>query len=246
MSHHLTISRSFILVTALGLYSFLPAGGLGAAESNSPEMRMREQLKATMLQLRDAQTQVATFQAAQAESDQKNKALTEQVESLTKRLAADKDAADKTIADLKDKLEKSTAKVAQLGDALEKWKISQKQAVELATAKESQRAKLAADVITLQQHVADQQTRNLAMFKLGNEVLKRYEKFGLGEALVAREPFTGITRVKFQELVQDYQDKLMDQKIKPSDEVGGPSSKAKAEASPKGGQRKPAEQRANS
>jgi hypothetical protein len=45
--------------------------------------------------------------------------------------------------------------------------------------------------------------------------LDRYEKFGLGDALTAREPFVGLTKVKFQNLVQDYQDKLSDQKVKP-------------------------------
>ena len=219
--------RSITSIIALGLILLLPKGLLAAAESNSPEMRMREQLRSTMLQLRDSQTQTATLQASQAESDQKNKALTVQVEALTKRLAADKDASDKSIADLKSKLENRDAKVAELGDSLEKWKTSQKQAAELAAAKESQRAKLAADVIGLQQHVADQQVRNLAMFKLGSEILVRYEKFGLGEALLAREPFTGISRVKLRTLVQDYQDKLVDQKIKPSDEKA-PAPKAAA------------------
>ena len=53
------------------------------------------------------------------------------------------------------------------------------------------------------------------MFKVANEILVRYERFGLGDALTAREPFTGITRVKLQSLFEDYQDKLTDQKIKP-------------------------------
>jgi len=62
---------------------------------------------------------------------------------------------------------------------------------------------------------ADQQRRNEAMYKLGREVLDRYERFGLGDALTAREPFVGLTRVKFENLIQDYADKLTDQKIKP-------------------------------
>ena len=62
--------------------------------------------------------------------------------------------------------------------------------------------------------MADQQTKNDAMFKLGNEILKRYERFGLGDALTRREPFVGTTRVKFQNLIQDYTDKVADQRIK--------------------------------
>jgi len=224
MFYSTLLSRSVRSVAVLGFCGlFAAAGVVKASDATSPEMRMREQLRATMLQLRDAQTQLATLQATQADTDQKNKALTEQVQTLTKRLAVDKDASDKTIGDLKATLEKRDTKLAELNDSLEKWKIAQKQAVELATVKESQRAKLASDCISLQQHVDDQRTKNQAMFKLGMEVLTRYEKFGLGEALVAREPFTGIARVKFQTLVQDYQDKLADARIKPESNPAAPA-----------------------
>jgi hypothetical protein len=62
------------------------------------------------------------------------------------------------------------------------------------------------------------------MYRLGNEVLDRYAQFGLGTALAAREPFVGITKVKFQNLVQDYQNKLTDQTIRP-DESSTPTKK---------------------
>ena len=81
-------------------------------------------------------------------------------------------------------------------------------------ATEAKRAGLAEADIKLQRIVDEQRTKNAAMFKTGMEVLDRYEKFGLGQALVAKEPFVGITRAKFQTLVQDYGDKLEDQRIK--------------------------------
>jgi hypothetical protein len=48
------------------------------------------------------------------------------------------------------------------------------------------------------------------MYQAGMEILDRYEKFGLGDAILAREPFTATQRVKFQNLVQDLSDKLTD------------------------------------
>jgi hypothetical protein len=63
--------------------------------------------------------------------------------------------------------------------------------------------------------VADQRTKNAQMYQIGLEVLSRYERFGLGDALTVREPFIGVTRVKFENLIQDYSDKLADAKIKP-------------------------------
>jgi hypothetical protein len=54
------------------------------------------------------------------------------------------------------------------------------------------------------------------MYKLGLEILGRYEKFGLGTALLAREPFVRNMKVKFENYVQDYGDKLDAQRIQPS------------------------------
>jgi len=189
---------------------------LFAADAPDPALaRLREGLRNTMLQLRDAQTQLAAAQAAQADSDQKNKTLAAQIEALTKQGGADRDAAKKTIASLTAQAADQGAQIAQLKESLAKWKAAQAQASTRAAAKEADRAKLAAANIVLQRTVDERETQNIALYKLGNEILSRYEKFGLGEALLAREPFTGIARVKLQTLVQDYRDKILDQKSKP-------------------------------
>ena len=78
-----------------------------------------------------------------------------------------------------------------------------KRVTDIANTKEAQRAKLEDQVNQLNRRVADQQTKNAGMFKIANEILVRYERFGLGDALTAREPFTGITRVKLQSLFED-------------------------------------------
>jgi hypothetical protein len=185
------------------------------ADPNSTETRLRELLRNTVLQLRTAEAERASLQNAQAENEKTKKELSDQVEALSKELSSDRESADQTIADLRTRNSQLDGDLAQIKEALGKWKESQKQAVDLAAAKEAQRAKLAADNILLQRRVDDYRAKNLALFKLGNDILNRYDRFGLGDALTAREPFTGLTRVKMQNLVQDYKDKLADQKIKP-------------------------------
>ena len=66
--------------------------------------------------------------------------------------------------------------------------------------------KLNDEAVILRRKVDDREAKNYELFKIANEILTRYEKFGLGEALTAREPFTGLTRVKLENLVQDCQD----------------------------------------
>ncbi|MHA3774149.1 phage major capsid protein [Verrucomicrobiota bacterium sgz303538] len=200
----------------LGALILLLSGSVqGADQQNSAETRLREQLRNTLLQLRTMQGERDGLNAAKAQLEQEKKTLSEQIETVTKQSAADKAASDKTIAEMDAKAAQQSNEITQLKESLEKWKKGYNEAAELARTKEAERAKLAMQKIELERKVADQQTKNLEMFKIGNEVLTRYEKFGLGTALTAREPFVGITRVKLQNLVQDYKDKLADQRIKP-------------------------------
>jgi hypothetical protein len=101
-------------------------------------------------------------------------------------------------------------------DAQEKLDTAVKQAQSDKDAADTEHAKLASQIILLQRQLDDAITKNLALFKLGNEILTRYEHFGLGDALSAKEPFTQLTKVKLENFVQEYQDKLSDQKVKPT------------------------------
>jgi uncharacterized coiled-coil protein SlyX len=223
-----------------GLLTTVFSSGLlqAADQGNTVEERLRGQLRSTMLQLRDAQNQAATLQSAQAEDEKQKKALSDRLDELTKQAASDKDAATKTIADLNAKVTDQTTLINQMKDALDKWKEAYNKAVEVANTKEAQRAKFESQAIVLQRRVENDENKNLALYQLGKEVLNRYEKFGLGTAITSREPFVGITKVKLENLVQDYSDKLMDQTVKPGvapapeRPAASPSQTAKGSPSP--------------
>ena len=140
--------------------------------------------------------------------------LAAQVAALTKQSAADKDTATKTINELKSRLSDQESAIAAIAEIAAAWQDSQKKAVAIANDTEAKRAKMAEMTSSSSGPWMISARKTCAMFKTGMEVLDRYEKFGLGEALFAKEPFIGITRTKFQNLVQDYGDKLEDQRIK--------------------------------
>lgn len=209
--------------TALILLLF--AAPLLAAEEADPAMavlkRMREQLRTVMIQQQKTEAERAALAAEKIDLETKNAELTKKLETLTKAAAAERVASEKTIADLKAKNEDQAADMVRLNESLAKWKVGYQDKEDLAKAKEAERAKLADKVVLLDRRVADYKRKNEELYKTGSEVLTRYENFGLGAALTAREPFTRVTRVKMETLVQDYQDKLTDNKIKPE-----PSEKA--------------------
>jgi septal ring factor EnvC (AmiA/AmiB activator) len=215
-----------ILLAAAALLAG-PFSARAQDQANSTESRLRDALKNTMLQLRTVTADRDNFQAQVTDLQSQNDTLTKQLADLTKKSAATKDADDKTIAVLKGQVSDQEGSIAALQASLDQWKDSQRKAVAIANLTETKRAKLAELCIHLQRIVDDQKRKNDEMYKIGMELLDRYEKFGLGEALTAREPFTGITRTKFETLVQDYEDKLVDQTITGDTDSKSPDSKSK-------------------
>ncbi|HVU24584.1 MAG TPA: phage major capsid protein [Opitutus sp.] len=185
-----------------------------ARADEASEAKLREALRNVTLQLRTAESDRAAQQNANAALTDDNKALTAKLEAVKKDFADERTATDKTIADLKKQLAARESDLAQAKETGEKWEASQKEAAALATGKEAERAKLEQKNLELARLLADREAKNLALFQTANEILTRYEKFSLGEALAAREPFVGRTRTKLENLVQDYEDKLNDQRVK--------------------------------
>jgi hypothetical protein len=219
-------TNRFLLAAICSLIPFLQ---LHAADKVNPaEQKMREAMRNTMIQLRDANAKLAVAQAAQADDEEKIKDLQGQLDALTKKSSSEKKAADETIADLKGKLEASDLMNTHLTESLAKWKLGYAKMAEYAKATEGKRAELASKIILLDRRIAEQQLKNAEMYRLGNEVLDRYAQFGLGTAISAREPFVGITKVKFQNLLQDYQNKLTDQTIR-HDDTNAPTGPKKSD-----------------
>jgi chromosome segregation ATPase len=187
------------------------------AADEDPTAKFREALKDSMLKLRAAQGEVATAQAAQYAAEAKVTELTAKSDALTKELANERNTSTNMIADLNKKLADRDGSIVELNAALAKWKKSYGEVAKLASKREGQRAQLDAKRIELERKLEDQQHKNIEMYQAGMEILDRYEKFGLGDAILAREPFTSAQRVKFQNLVQDLSDKLTDARI-PADQ----------------------------
>lgn len=199
------MKHNYLAWLLLGILSWTPVSRLSAAEQPpSVEAQLRERLRASLIQLRTAESERAALQAAQTQwADEKAK-LTARNEALAKQLNENKLTAQ-VVEGLKSQIARQEKEAAQLKEAIENCQ----QSAVLAHNKDAERVKRAEEaVVDLQRLVVDRQTKNLALYKVGTEILERYQKFSLGDAISAREPFIGITRVKLQNLVQDYQDKL--------------------------------------
>jgi putative cell wall-binding protein len=220
------MKRHFLLLLASAALLALPFAS-PAQDQATTESRLRDALRNTLLQLRTVTTDRDNLQAQVTDLQTQNDTLSKQLAALTKKSADDQLTASNTITVLKGQVSDQEDSIAKLQTALDQWKDSQRQAVVIANTTEAKRAKLADLAIRLQRIVDDQKRKNQEMYKLGMEILTRYEQFGLGEALTAREPFTGITRTKFETLIQDDEDKLVDQTITENTTQQSPDPKRK-------------------
>ena len=202
------------LISGLAILSLLTTTipSVYSAEED-PTAKFREALKNTMLKLRDTQGQLANAQAATIAAESKVEDLTSKNKELTKDLVSERNAASTQISDLNKKISVRDDSISELQASLANWKKSYEDVTKLAAQRENQRAIFEAKAIKLERQVEDQKFRNIQMHKIGMGILDRYEKFGLGDAILAREPFTAVQRVKFQNLIQDFSEELNDARI---------------------------------
>ncbi len=210
------------------------AGSTFAQEEDEVNAKLREALRGVTIQLRDAQGQIATLQAAEIANKAEIEKLTAEVKKLSAQAIEERNASANAISDLNNKLLEKEAENTGHRAALEKWRKDFGGAIERARKAESARDKNAAQILNLERLVNDQRAQNVRMYLVGQEVLKRYDKFWFGDALLAREPFVSTTKVKLQNLAQDGQDKLLAARIQdtPLAEVKNKKPEPKVDPTP--------------
>lgn len=202
----------FLLTSLLAVV--VAANSRAQEPPSEAEVQLRDQLRSTLVQLRDAQGLIAALQGTQLQNEQQIATLEKKLTALEKKSSDESQVAADRIAALEKQVIEQDGRNAKQIEALAKWKKSYEALTKYATTTEAKRSELAAQAILLQRTVDEQAETNRKLYAVGKEVLDRYEGFGLGDALTAREPFVGTTRVKFQNLMQDYSDQLVEQKIR--------------------------------
>lgn len=196
--------RSRFLIAAACLS--MPLWGGTAWADEATEARLREALRTAISQQRASEDERTRLTARAAEQEKQIQALKADAEGKVQAL-------ERMEAEFNRILAQKGAAIADLNVSLGKWKTAQQEAAELARAKEAARVQLAALGARLTERAEACETKNAELFSVGNEILDRFASQDLGDVLAGKEPFLGLKRVELQNLVQDYQDKLLDQKL---------------------------------
>jgi hypothetical protein len=183
--------------------AYLALAGIGTAQAQSLEDRLRAQLSSVTAQLRSLQDGQATLEAQKAAAERERNNLKAKLADAQAGLhAAQRHAPSPPTVmdtDTAKKLAAAAAEVShltQLNAAL----VSDKERL----------SKEASDKMTL---IDVCQTKNAQAVQIAQELLLAYHDVGLGAVLAKDEPLTGLERVKFEQLEQDFGDKIYNSRL---------------------------------
>lgn len=188
---------------------------IASAQQPSMEERLRAQLRATTTQLQQAQAQLAQLQAGGGSNAPTSDASKKELAELRAQLDAERARARQlsegsaaahreaqTVAD------KANTQITQLRAAYDEL-------LRRARASEVERQKLAAASTTQQNALQQCEAKNAKLYAVGQEVLKAYESMDMTTVIAARQPFATKSRVKYEQIAQEYGDKLYDGRFDP-------------------------------
>ena len=181
-----------------GLTLWMAAGWVQADEATAQKAMAKAQFM-----LRQATTEKTALQ--QQVTD-----LQKQVDTLTKQLGDVKTAASAKQASLAQQMSGNSEKWREANEKVgedlkltrEKLKASNQKSAELEQSLKSQ-----TDNFSLCY------ANNKKLYDINKELLVKYKDKGAMAALLQKEPFTGVSQVEVENLIQDYQYKLDDLKL---------------------------------
>lgn len=124
---------------------------------------------------------------------------------------------DKKAASLETRATSLDSKNAQLSERLAKTEADraaldrkQQQTFQTLQEREKELKQLTTDSHKRYEQCAE---HNARLYSIADELVRRYESKGVVKTLLSKEPFTQIKKVEIEKLVQDYRDKIDQQKM---------------------------------
>lgn len=196
--------RSTLLLLALAVLG----NPLRAEEEGAVEAKLREALRSTMLQLREAQARTAEMESNMVLSQKETEKTKKELTALQATMVEERTAAANQAAEMRTVLEERAKRIAALEAQVAKWDADYKQSTARALKAENALVHAKARIGTLERLAAEQQVKNIEMKQTADEILDRYQRHGLGSAILAREPFISVNRAKLQTIMQDLETRI--------------------------------------
>jgi chromosome segregation ATPase len=191
-----------LLTVAIVLSSLASVEAHADAESD----KLREALRSATAQTRSLEDQRSALQAKVADAEREKAALRSQVAAAKAQVKEVEKTHREAVDEFNQRLE-------DRNQTLEKWKGAYEEAATVARTKDAERAKFEGEATAYKASTKSCVAKNAQLMKVGRELLRRYEGVSFGDIAVINEPLIGARRVEIQNILQDYDDKLLEQKV---------------------------------
>ena len=209
---------------ALALAALAATAGVAQAQQpqgQSMEERLRAQLRTTTTQLQQAQNELAALKAGQPAGKAPGVAPpASELETLKKELAAsqaqltsERHARGQASAGNAQLREQAQAASEKAGAQIAQFRGAYDELLKMARASEAERQRLAGEAALQRTALTQCEAKNTQLYAVGQEVLRAYETMDVGSVLASRQPFAAQSRVKYEQIAQQYGDKLYESRF---------------------------------
>jgi len=212
---------ALVLVTAAGSWNaWAQQDDRRAREAARRMQQMQQQLTQEKAQLEQDKAKLEKENADREKQIKQLLAKLKRTEAGTKQSEADAKQKSAEVDHLKAELEAMSLKFVEQREKADKLADNYKASVETIKTRDAEKETL--NVRTLEQReIIGRQSRliqaceekNLALYQLGTDLLQRYRNKSVMDALKQAEPFTQLEKVKMENLLQEYSEKMDAKKI---------------------------------
>ena len=204
-----------ILVTAVSMIVSLHA----LADESSNEDRLRDALRQAVTQMRAAQDQAAQAQAELQKAQNAQQSVQAQLDAANAKLSASAKQPAAPAADmraLQSALAADRAQNIQFQQGLARWQAAYQAAAALARSKD-QESRQANSGLQANSRALDMcKAANTKLIDVAEQTLHLYESQSFRSLLLrSYEPVIGMAKVRLENMVQDYDDKIRNQEYIP-------------------------------
>jgi chromosome segregation ATPase len=212
---------ALVLVTAAGSWNaWAQQDDRRAREAARRMQQMQQQLTQEKAQLEQDKAKLEKENADKEKQIKQLLAKLKRTEAGTKQSEADAKQKSAEVDHLKAELDAMSLKFVEQREKADKLADNYKASVETIKTRDAEKETL--NVRTLEQReIIGRQSRliqaceekNLALYQLGTDLLQRYRNKSVMDALKQAEPFTQLEKVKMENLLQEYSEKMDAKKI---------------------------------
>lgn len=207
------MSKQFWVTAVVVFAATVPAKG---ADHTEVEVRLRDMLRQTTVELRDAQSQNSELRAkldalsAQQAAPVPRPSTTHADAAVLHRSQREVEELRAALDEAHRALDETHRALDERDEALGRWKKANEQTEQLARTRDADAKRLTEQQRVLEERVTSCGHDNSELVGIAQDILERYRKKGVWDSVRDAEPLTGVHHVKLETLAQQYHAKIID------------------------------------